>query len=157
MRNIVPFLWFADNNTEEAIHYYCSVFPDSGIQSITLYPDEKLDEHFTGMAGKVLTAEFKLNGQRFMALDSGPIFRFSEAISLLVECEDQKEMDYYWERLSHNPENEQCGWCKDRFGLSWQIIPKDMGKLLESEATVQSMMQMKKIDISELEKAGQAG
>lgn len=157
MRNIVPFLWFADNNAEEAIQYYCSVFPDSRIRSVTRYPDEKLDEHFTGMAGKVLTAEFELNGQRFMALDGGPVFRFSEAVSLLVECEDQKEIDYYWERLSHSPENEQCGWCKDRFGLSWQIIPKDMGKLLESDAAVQAMMQMKKIDISELEKAGQAG
>lgn len=153
MQAIVPFLWFADNNAKEAVDYYCSVFPDSRVLHIEYYPDEKLDEHFTGMAGKVLTAEFELKGQRFMAIDGGPYFRFNEAISLLVECGDQAEIDYYWGKLSHSPEHEQCGWCRDRFGLSWQINPKNMGELMRTEKAIQAMMGMKKIVISELEAA----
>lgn len=154
MPAIVPFLWFADNNAEEAIAYYCSVFPDSALLSLERYPDERLDEHFRGMAGKVLTAEFTLKGQRFMAIDGGPYFRFNEAVSFLVECENQEEIDYYWDRLSAVPESEQCGWCKDRFGLSWQIVPGNMGELLKSENAVKAMMGMKKIVISDLLAAG---
>ena len=154
MAGIVPFLWFADNNAKEAVDYYCEVFPDSGITHIERYPDESLDPHFEGMAGKVLTAEFTLRSQRFMAIDGGPYFRFNEAISLLVECANQAEIDYFWGKLSHSPEHEQCGWCRDRFGLSWQIVPRDMGRLMQTEAAVTAMMGMKKIVISELEEAG---
>jgi len=154
MEKIVPFLWFADNNAMEAITYYCGVFPGSTVNHVEYYPDEKLDEHFIGMAGKVLTADFTLNGRRFMALDGGPHFRFNEAISLLVACENQEEIDFYWDRLSHSKEHEQCGWCRDRFGLSWQIVPRDLGRLLRSEASVRAMMAMKKIVISELIEAG---
>lgn len=154
MKKIVPSLWFADNNCEEAIHYYISVFPDSQIIEMKYYPDESLDEHFKGMSGKVLTAVFNLNGQEFLGLDGGPIFRFDAAISFTVECDSQEEIDYYWEKLSHEPDAEACGWCKDRFGLSWQIVPYNMGELLSADAQIQAMMQMKKIVISELEEAG---
>lgn len=154
MKKIVPSLWFGDNNCEEAIRYYVSVFPNSQILHIERYPDESLDEHFRGMSGKVITAEFMLNGQKFLALDGGPIFHFNEAISLMVECDDQKEIDYYWEKLSHVPESEQCGWVKDKFGLSWQIVPYNMGELIKTDAQMQCMMKMKKIVIKELEEAG---
>lgn len=157
MPDIIPFLWFADNNAREAIEYYCAVFPDSRILHIEYYPDEQLDAHFAGMAGKVLTAEFELSGRRFMAIDGGPYFRFNEAISLLVECEDQAEIDYYWEKLSHSPEHEQCGWCRDRFGLSWQINPNNMGELMRSENAIRAMMGMKKIIIGELKAANRQG
>lgn len=153
MRGIVPFLWFADNNAEEAVNYYCSVFPGARILSIQRYPDEKLDPHFEGMAGKVLTCVFELNGQRLMAMDGGPRFRLSEAFSLLVECDGQEEIDHCWERLSHVPESEQCGWCKDRFGLSWQIAPRNMERLMASDIAVRKVMDMKKIIIRELEEA----
>jgi len=111
------------------------------------------------MVGKVLTAIFELNGQRFMALDGGPIFQFNEAISFYVECEDQAEVDYFWKRLSAVPESEQCGWIKDKFGLSWQIIPSQMGELLTSPnrvkalAATNAMLKMKKIVIADLQKA----
>ena len=111
------------------------------------------------MAGKVLTAIFELNGQRFMALDGGPIFKFNEAVSFYVECEDQAEVDYFWERLSAVPDSEQCGWLKDRYGLSWQIIPRQLGELLgapnrkKSLAATNAMLQMKKIVIADLQKA----
>ncbi len=150
MEKIVPSLWFADNNCEEAVNYYVSVFPKSIIDYITHYPDADLDEHFQGMEGKVLTAVFHLNGQKFMALDGGPYFKFNEAISFTIECVDQAEIDYYWEKLSHVPEAEQCGWAKDKYGISWQIVPKNMGDLNRTDAQIQAMMKMKKIDIAEL-------
>ncbi len=153
MKNLTPSFWFADNNCEEAINYYVSVFPDSEILSLQRYPDENLSEHFEGMSGKIITAEFKLNGQKFTGLDGGPVFRFNEAISFIIECEDQEEIDYYWEKLSHVKEAEQCGWVKDKFGLSWQIVPYNMGELLQTDARIQAMMQMKKIIIRELENA----
>ena len=154
MNQIVPALWFGNNDCEEAVNYYVSVFPNSSVEVMKRYPDETLDEHFAGMTGKVLTAVFRLNGQKFTALDGGPYFFFSEAISLMVECKDQAEIDYYWEKLSHHPEKEQCGWVKDKFGLSWQIIPENMGDLMETDAQVQAMMKMKKIIIRDLEAAG---
>ena len=154
MRKIIPSLWFGDNNCEEAIRYYASVFPNSQILHIERYPDENLDEHYRGMSGKVISAEFELNGQKFLALDGGPDFHFTEAISMTIECEDQNEIDYYWEKLSAVPEAEQCGWAKDRFGLSWQIVPYNMRDLLQSDAQIQCMMQMKKIVIQELQDAG---
>lgn len=153
MKKIVPSLWFGDNNCEEAVNYYMSVFPDSEILSLKRYPDENLDEHFAGMAGKIITVEFTLNGLKFIALDGGPYFHFNEAISLTIECEDQEEIDYFWERLSHVEEAQQCGWAKDRFGLSWQIVPYNMGELIETDAQIQAMMKMKKIIIKDLEEA----
>lgn len=158
MKSIVPSLWF-DNNAEEAMRYYVSVFKDSKINRIDYYPDESLDEHFKGMSGKVINGEFELNGQRFICLDGGPIFKFNESISFTVECDDQAEVDYYWEKLSHVPEAEQCGWCKDKFGLSWQIVPTRLGELMQGDdpegvkRVTAAMMQAKKFDIAELEAA----
>lgn len=149
---IQPCLWF-DDNAREAMEYYVSVFPDSRIERIDEYPDESLDEHFQGMSGKVLNGEFSLNGVRFTCLDGGPLFRFNESISFIVWCADQDEIDFYWSKLSHVPESEQCGWCKDRFGVSWQVIPRSMGDLTRNPAQVQVFMQQKKIVIAELENA----
>lgn len=152
IQKITPFLWF-DSQAEEAMKYYCEVFPDSHIVQVQKYPDESLDEHFVGMSGKVITGIFELSGQRFMCLDGGPLFTFNEAVSFMVGCKDQAEIDYFWEKLSHVPESEQCGWCKDKFGVSWQIIPEAMGELLGSPAATQAMMKMKKIDIAGLQNA----
>jgi predicted 3-demethylubiquinone-9 3-methyltransferase (glyoxalase superfamily) len=149
IQKITPFLWF-DKNAEEAMNYYCSVFPDSQIVHVERYPDESLDEHFQGMGGKVITGVFELSGQRFMCLDGGPVFTINEAVSFHVSCKDQAEIDYYWSGLSHVPEAEQCGWCKDKFGVSWQIIPENMHELLQSPAAIQAMMAMQKIDIAGL-------
>lgn len=151
MNAIAPTLWFADNNCEEAINYYVSIFPNSEIDSIEYYPDASLSEHFQGMEGKILNAEFRLNGQKFIALDGGPYFRFNEAISFTIDCQDQEEIDYYWSKLSHVPESEQCGWVKDQFGLSWQIIPSKLAQLQQNDAQIQALMGMKKIMIAELE------
>lgn len=158
MQKITPSLWF-ENNAEEAMNYYVSVFPDSKITSIDYYPDESLDEHFKGMSGKVINGQFELNGMKFICLDGGPIFKFNEAVSFTVDVKDQEELDYYWERLSHVPESEQCGWCKDKFGMSWQIIPKQLGELMNGDdpegvkRVTMAMMQMHKLDVAELEAA----
>lgn len=158
MQKITPSLWF-DKNAEKAMNYYVSVFKDAKIVRIDRYPDESLDEHFAGMNGKVINGEFELMGQRFICLDGGPLFKFNESISFTIDCVDQEEVDYYWERLSHVPESEQCGWCKDKFGLSWQIIPRRLGELLsdtDSEKAgraMQAMMQMKKLEVAVLEAA----
>lgn len=146
-------------NAEEAMNYYVSVFKDSKINSIEYYPDESLNEHFKGMNGKIINGEFELNGQKFICLDGGPAFNFNEAVSFTIECENQDEVDYYWEKLSSVPESEQCGWCKDQFGVSWQVIPKRLGELLshpdkeKASRAMQAMMQMHKIDIAVLEAA----
>ena len=150
---IVPCLWFPDC-AEEAMEFYCSVFPDSRILSIERYPDESLDEHFKGMSGKVLTGRFVLDGTEFICLDGGPAFTFNEAISLTVECADQAEIDHYWSNLSASPDHEQCGWLKDRFGVSWQIVPANLGELMTGPAQTQALMQMKKIVIDDLVNAG---
>lgn len=158
MQKITPSLWF-NMNAEEAMNYYVSVFKNAKIIRIDKYPDESLDEHFKGMAGKVINGEFELDGMRFICLDGGPTFTFTEAVSFTVTCKDQEEVDYYWEKLSAVPEAEQCGWCKDKFGMSWQIIPTRLGELLTDPDTekanraMQAMMQMHKIDIAELERA----
>ena len=158
MQKITPFLWF-DKNAEEAINFYTAVFKDGKIVSITRYPEGPLEEPMKGMEGKVLTGVFELNGQRFMALDGGPMFKFTEAMSFYVECEDQEEVNYYWEKLSAVPESEQCGWLKDKFGLSWQIIPKTLPELLndpdkaKADRVMQAMLQMKKIDVEALRRA----
>jgi predicted 3-demethylubiquinone-9 3-methyltransferase (glyoxalase superfamily) len=158
MQKIIPSLWF-NMNAEEAMNYYVSVFKNSKIVRIDKYPDESLDEHFKGMSGKVISGEFELDGQRFICLDGGPMFTFNEAISFTVTCKDQAEVDYYWEKLSAVPESEQCGWCKDKFGVSWQIVPTRLGELLsdpdrqKANRAVQAMMKMHKIDVAELERA----
>lgn len=161
-QKITPHLWF-DKHAEEAMTFYTSIFKNSSIVSIQRYPEGEQVGPLAGMEGKVLNGIFELEGQRFMALDGGPTFTFTEAISLYVECEDQEEVDYLWEKLSAVPEAGQCGWLKDKFGLSWQIIPKQMGELLSSPdkekagRAMQAMLQMKKIDIAELQRAYEQG
>ncbi len=152
MQKIIPSLWFNDN-AEEAMNYYVSVFPHSKINHIEYYPDESIDPHFKGMSGKVINGDFTLNSVRFFCLDGGPIFEFSGAVSFTVSCRDQAEIDHYWSKLSAVPEAEQCGWCKDKFGVSWQIIPENMGELVSTPSAMQAMMKMKKIDIAALETA----
>lgn len=152
MQKITPSLWF-DANAEEAMNYYVEVFPNSRINHIERYPDESLDEHFKGMGGKVISGSFTLDGADFLCIDGGPLFNFSEAVSFTVYCQDQAEIDHYWEKLSSHPENEQCGWCKDKFGVSWQIVPVNMGELLSGPAAIQVMMKQKKIIIRDLQEA----
>ena len=153
LQKITPSLWF-DRNAEEAMEYYTEVFPDSHIEHIAYYPDESLDEHFKGMSGKVISGEFFLSGQRFLCLDGGPLFTFNESVSFTVTCKNQEEIDYFWDKLSSVPDSEQCGWCKDKFGVSWQIVPENMGELLAANSSaIQVMMKQKKIIISDLETA----
>lgn len=158
MSNITPHLWF-NTNAEEAMDYYVSVFKNSRILSVVRYPDEVPEGPMKGMEGKVLQGVFELDGQRFQCLDGGPVFTFNESVSFIVDCEDQEEVDYYWEKLSAVPESEQCGWCKDSFGVSWQIIPKRLGELMSSsdkaasERVMNAVLQMKKLDIAALEAA----
>jgi predicted 3-demethylubiquinone-9 3-methyltransferase (glyoxalase superfamily) len=148
-QKIIPSLWF-DTNAEEAMEYYTSVFPNSSINSIDRYPDESLDPHFKGMGGKVINGQFTLNGVDFTCLDGGPVFKFNEAVSFTVTCKDQEEIDYYWGKLSHVPESEQCGWCKDKFGVSWQIVPENLGELItKTPESIQVMMKQKKIIVAE--------
>ncbi|MFY9714149.1 MAG: VOC family protein [Microbacterium sp.] len=149
---IRPYLWFEDS-AQEAMEYYVSVFPNSSIDQVTTYPDESLSEHFEGMSGKVINGEFTLNGMPFGCIDGGPAFTFNEAISFVINCADQAEIDYYWDALSAAPGAEACGWCKDRFGVSWQVVPADLGRLMVRPEQTQALMQMKKIVIAELENA----
>jgi predicted 3-demethylubiquinone-9 3-methyltransferase (glyoxalase superfamily) len=162
MQKLIPSLWF-DKNAEEAMEYYTSVFndapykkEDSKIDSIKRYPEGASDGPMKDMGGKVLTGIFELEGQRFMCLDGGPIFKFNEAVSVLISCKDQEEIDYFWGKLSHVKDSEQCGWCKDRFGFSWQIVPANMGELIEAPKALQAMLKMHKINIKELEEAAKA-
>ena len=158
MQKIVPSLWF-DDNAEEAMNFYVSIFPNSLIIEIHRYPEGIKTGPMKGFGGKVLTGIFELDGQRFLALDGGPLFKFTEAISFHVECETQKEIDHYWSHLSAVPESEQCGWLKDKYGISWQIVPKVLSQLLtdpdpmKAERAMQAMLKMKKFDIEELKKA----
>lgn len=158
MQKITPSLWF-DKNAEEAMNFYTTVFEDSKIVTIKRYPEGFTEGPMAGMDGKVLYGEFELNGQKFICLDGGPIFKFNESVSFIVDCADQEEVDYFWEKLSAVPESEQCGWLKDKFGVSWQIIPKQLGELMNDPDTekanrvLQAMLQMKKIVIADLEKA----
>lgn len=162
MKKITPFLWF-DKNAEEAMNYYVETFNGhpgadgtSKIEHIQYYPTNVDAEEMKGMEGKVLTGIFELDGQRFMCLDGGPIFKFNESVSFYVECDGQEEVDYFWSKLSASPENEQCGWCKDKFGLSWQIIPKQLGEMMSKDTTgkvMKAMLQMHKIEIDKLQEA----
>lgn len=165
-QKITPFLWF-DRNCEEAVNFYVNVFAnnpagstgENKIVGIKRYPEGITEGPMKGFDGQVLTAVFLLNGQQFMALDGGPIFKFSESVSFLVECKDQAEIDYFWNAFTTNGGAEsQCGWCKDRFGFSWQIQP-DMGRFFNTTDTeasnraMQAMLTMKKMDIAKLEAA----
>src|SRR4029079_5523610 len=160
-----PFLWF-DTQAEQAMNFYVDTFNaaphkkgESRIVRITRYEKGMDAPGAEALEGKVITGVFELAGQRFMALDGGPVFNFTEATSFYVECEDQKEVDYFWSKFSAVPESEQCGWCKDKFGLSWQIIPKKLGELLgdsdkeKAHRVMNAMLEMHKIVIADLEKA----
>jgi predicted 3-demethylubiquinone-9 3-methyltransferase (glyoxalase superfamily) len=160
MQKIMPSLWF-DKEAEEAMEYYVSVFngapnkkAESKIVTIKRYPEGVKEGPMAGMGGKVLTGIFELEGQRYMCLDGGPLFKFNESVSFVINCQDQEEIDYFWEKLSAVPESEQCGWCKDKFGLSWQVVPENMGDLLKNDKALQAMLKMHKIDIAKLEEAG---
>ena len=156
---ISPCLWF-DRQAEDAARFYTGIFKDSKITAISRYPDAGQEIHGQP-PGSVLTVAFELEGQSFTALNGGPHFKFNEAISLQIECETQEEVDYYWERLSEggDPQAQQCGWLKDKFGLSWQVVPKGMAEMLNDPDTAKSrrafeaMMQMKKLDIAGLQRA----
>jgi len=148
LQKITPNLWF-DGNAKEAVEFYLSVFPDSKITATSYYPEEGLLDFQKELAGKELTIDFELIGNRFTAVNAGPEFKFNESISFLITCEDQEEIDYYWDRLSHVPEAEQCGWCKDKYGLSWQVVPKGMEALMSNPNAFANMMQMKKIVIAD--------
>ena len=150
-QKITPNLWF-DGNAKEAVDYYVSVFPDSKVISTEYYPnstEEGLADFQKDLAGKVLMVEFELSGVRFVAINAGPEFKFSEAVSFSIDCKDQEEIDYFWEKLSAVPESEQCGWCKDQFGLSWQVVPQNMGELMQRPGAYARMMQMKKLVIAD--------
>ena len=134
------------------MEYYASVFPDSKLISTECYPgstEEGLADFQKDLAGKELALEFELSGLRFVAINAGPEFKFNEAVSFAIACKDQAEIDYFWGKLSSVPESEQCGWCKDRFGLSWQVIPKRMGELMKRPNAFASLMKMKKIVIDD--------
>lgn len=151
MQKITPNLWF-DGNAQEAAEFYVSVFPDGKIVSTEYYPEtseEGLADFQLDLAGKVLTVEFEVGGMQFVAINAGPEFKFNESVSFAVACETQEEIDYYWSKLSSVPESEQCGWCKDRFGLSWQIVPENMGELMKKPDAFKTMMNQHKIVISE--------
>jgi predicted 3-demethylubiquinone-9 3-methyltransferase (glyoxalase superfamily) len=149
---ITPFLWF-DTNAEEAVDFYISVFPNSRRLS-------ELKTNYDGGAvprGSVLTIAFELDGVKFTALNGGPHFKFTEAVSFVVRCDTQDEVDYYWEKLTSGGGSEvQCGWLKDKFGLAWQVTPVRLLELIENPNVMQAMMKMKKIDIAEVEKAAQS-
>ena len=153
MQKITPFLWF-DGKAEEAMNFYVSIFKNSKVGSVARY-----GEGGPRPKGTVLSATFQLEGQDFFALNGGPQFKFTPAISLFVNCETQQEVDELWEKLSEGGEKEKCGWLKDKYGLSWQIIPSVLGKLLQdkdaekSKRVMQAMMQMDKIDVNGLQKA----
>jgi predicted 3-demethylubiquinone-9 3-methyltransferase (glyoxalase superfamily) len=157
MQKITPFLWF-DNNAEEAMSFYTSIFDNSRIGNVTRY-----GEGGPGPAGTVMTATFELEGQEFMVLNGGPQFKFTEAISFFVNCETQEEVDGLWEKLSEGGEAGECGWLKDKFGLSWQIIPTALGEMLgdpdpeKAQRVMKAMLQMKKIDVQALRQAYNQG
>jgi predicted 3-demethylubiquinone-9 3-methyltransferase (glyoxalase superfamily) len=156
MQKITPFLWF-DGRAEEAMNFYVSIFKNSKKGKLTRYGDAG-----PGTKGTVMTAVFQLDGQEFIALNGGAQFKFSQAVSFVVNCKTQKELDELWEKLSAGGEQQVCGWLKDRFGLSWQIVPTALPELLSdpdpaiSQSVMKAMMQMKKLDIEGLKRAKQA-
>jgi predicted 3-demethylubiquinone-9 3-methyltransferase (glyoxalase superfamily) len=157
MHKITPFLWF-DNQAEEAMNHYVSIFKNSKVGKITRYGDAG-----PGPKGSVMIASFELEGQPFTALNGGPQFKFTEAVSFVVDCETQAEVDELWEKLSAGGQEGQCGWLKDKFGLSWQIVPKALVELMsdpdpeKSRRVTEAMMQMTRIDIARLRQAHAGG
>jgi predicted 3-demethylubiquinone-9 3-methyltransferase (glyoxalase superfamily) len=153
MQKITPFLWF-DNNAEEAVNFYASIFKDARILEIVRY-----GEAGPGPAGTAMTVSFELFGQEFIALNGGPHFKFNEAVSFSVNCETQAEVDEFWEKLTEGGEESRCGWLKDKYGLSWQVNPTILGKMLndkdpqKAKRVMEAMLQMDKIDIPTLERA----
>jgi predicted 3-demethylubiquinone-9 3-methyltransferase (glyoxalase superfamily) len=145
---ITPFLWF-NNNAEDAVNFYLSVFKNSRRLEVLHYNGDH-----PGPAN-VLTIAFELDGQQFTALNGGPTFKFNEAISFVVRCDSQAEVDEYWDKLSAGGSESQCGWLKDKFGLSWQIVPARLADLIKNPAAMQAMLRMKKLDIAELERAAE--
>ncbi len=158
-QKISPCLWF-DDQGEEAARFYCGVFKNSKIGAISRYGEAGKEIHGK-KAGSVMTVAFELNGQSFTALNGGPVFKFNEAISFQIDCDTQEEVDYYWTRLSEggDPGEQQCGWLKDKFGVSWQIVPEILPRLIgdpdtvKSQRVFQAMLQMKKLDIAKLQRA----
>ena len=157
MQKITPFLWF-DNNAEEAANFYVSIFKNSKVLTIARYGDAG-----PGPKGTVLTVNFEIDGQKFIALNGGPQFKFTEAVSFVVNCETQEEIDYFWEKLSAGGEKSQCGWLKDKYGLSWQVVPTILGELMggnaaeRSNRVMQAILQMQKLEIEPLKRAYEAG
>ena len=153
MQRITPFLWF-DNQAEEAAKFYVSIFKNSKIGKVSRYGDAG-----PGPKGTVLTVSFELQGQQFIALNGGPKFKFSPAVSFVVNCETQQEIDAYWEKLSAGGRIDQCGWLSDKYGLSWQIVPASLGELMSSKdpersgRVMKALLQMKKLDIEVLKRA----
>jgi len=147
---ITPFLWF-DSNAEEAVEFYLTVFNNSRRLSELRWPDDTV-----APKGSILTISFELHGQKFTALNGGPGHKFTEAISFVVSCDSQQEVDDYWSKLSAGGSEIQCGWLKDKFGLSWQIVPARLPELVKHPKAMQAMMGMKKLDIAELERAAQS-
>jgi predicted 3-demethylubiquinone-9 3-methyltransferase (glyoxalase superfamily) len=153
MPNITSCLWF-DTEGEDAANFYVSVFPNSRIVSVSNYGDAG-----PRPAGSVMTVDFELDGRPFMALNGGPEFRFNEAVSFVIDCADQDEVDYYWTKLSEGGEEGPCGWLKDRFGLSWQVVPAALGKLAsdpdaaKAQAVIKAMLGMRKLVVAELQAA----
>ena len=162
IERFTPNLWF-DTEGEDAAKFYTSIFKNSSIDKVSYYP--KVGQEIHGnKPGSVMTVEFNLDGQKFLALNGGPHFKFNEAISFIVNCENQKEVDYYWEKLGAggDPNAQQCGWLKDKFGLSWQVVPTALNELMTDsdqekvEHAFEAMLRMKKLDIHELENAAQS-
>ena len=157
-QKITPFFWY-DNQAEEAMNFYVSIFKNSRVLGVTRY-----GKSGPGPEGSVLTAAFELEGQKFTALNGGPRFKFNESVSFVVNCETQEEIDYFWEKLSSDGGQEsQCGWLKDKFGLSWQVVPTILPELIaskdpkKSERVMQAIMQMKKLDLAKLKQAAAQG
>jgi predicted 3-demethylubiquinone-9 3-methyltransferase (glyoxalase superfamily) len=153
-QKITTFLWFNDN-AEEAVNFYVSVFKNAKILQTVRY-----GEVGPGPKGTVMTIDFELDGQRYMALNGGPEFKFTEAISLMVNCETQEEIDYYWEKLSEGGQKVECGWLKDKFGLSWQVAPAILAELLrgdpaKTDRVMAAVMSMKKLDLEQMKKAAE--
>jgi len=157
MQKFTPFLWFSDD-AEEAVGFYVSIFKNSKIGKIARY-DEAGEKVAGRPAGSVMTVEFQPEGEDFVALNGGPMFKFTEAISFVVNCETQEEVDYYWKKFSAGGKQVQCGWLKDKFGLSWQIVPAILPELLsdkdaaKSQRVMQAMLEMVKLDIKKLKEA----
>lgn len=162
MQKITPFLWF-DNKAEEAANFYVSVFSAAGGKNSKVMGVTRYGEEGPGPKGTVMIVSFQLNGQEFIALNGGPLFKFTEAISFVVNCETQKEIDELWEKLSEGGEKIECGWLKDKYGVSWQIVPTVLGKLMQdkdtkkSQRVIRAVLQMKKIDIETLQQAYDEG